>query len=66
MLKFILFIFRDVSEQLQDSMSNLDQAEVLLDSCENQKDGDVLWYRFKMLYYKGDTNISLGNYSASR
>ena len=62
-----IFICRDVSEKLADSMSYLEKAEELLKSYHNQNDGDeTKWYLFKILLYKGDTNRSFGKYNESR
>ena len=56
---------RDDSDKLMESMSYLDEAEELLDQFDD-KDYKILRHKYKMLYYKGDTNKSLGKYRESQ
>ena len=64
-MNVVLLICRDDSDKVQESMHNLDEANRLLDQCDD-KDYNVLWNKFKMWYYKGDTNKSLGKYRDSQ
>ena len=61
----VLHICRDDSDKLMKSMSYLDEAKGLLDQYDD-KDYHILWNTFKMWYYKGDTNKSLGKYRDSQ
>ncbi|XP_065894706.1 uncharacterized protein [Dysidea avara] len=58
--------YRNASDKVHEAMSDLQKAESLLDTCQDQSIYEFLFYRHKVLFYKGDTYKTMEKFGDSQ